>query len=211
MRRDRRGVAIVVVLGLISIALALSYTMMRAQGTTLKIQENSRRQADARQAAQSGLAAGLGQLHRSDWKGVGTTLTGRLNDSESYTVEYSAGDGRLSPTHAEFADLPYRVTLKVTGYATAFDGGATSTHRIVAVARLVPTALSATSPDWSHMQQFTVYQWTNANFTVDIPSHIEGAVWTQGPVRVSGTYPNTRAGALPLPRRPERHAPGGPS
>jgi hypothetical protein len=196
LRRDRRGVAIVVVLGLISIALALSYTMMRAQGTTLKIQQNSRRQADARQAAQSGLMAGLGQLHHSDWKGVGTTLTGRLNESESYTVEYTAGDWRLSPTHAEFADWPYRLTLKVTGYAMAEDGGATSTHRLLAVTRLVPTALSATPPDWSHMQQFTVYQWTNANFTVDIPSRIEGAVWTQGPVRVSGTYPNTRAARL---------------
>ena len=63
--------AIIVVLGLISIAMALSYTMMRTQGTTLKIQQNSRRRADARQAALSGLMAGLGHMHQANWTGVG--------------------------------------------------------------------------------------------------------------------------------------------
>jgi hypothetical protein len=188
--RRRRGVAIIVVLGLISIAMALSYTMMRAQGTTLKIQENSRRRADARQAALSGLMAGLGQMHQKDWSGVGSTLAGRLSETESYTVEYLTGDSRLTPTDPEFAEWPYRVTLVVTGFTTSQDGGATSTHRLRAVTRLNPKGLSATPPDWAHMQPYTVYQWTPAGFAVDVPARIEGPVWMQGPLALAQTYPN---------------------
>src|SRR5689334_8583536 len=120
---DRRGVAIIMVLGLLSIALALSYTMMRAQGTTLKVQENSHRRADARQAAMSGLMTGLRRMHKSDWPGADSTINGTLSANESFTVKYTTGDARLTPTHPEFAEWPYRVTLDVTGYATANDGG----------------------------------------------------------------------------------------
>jgi hypothetical protein len=190
-RPQRRGVAIIVVLGLISIAMALSYTMMRAQGTTLKIQQNSSRRFDARQAALSGLMAGLGHLHQADWTGVGSTLAGNLSASESYTVAYSPGDARLTSSHPEYAQWPYRLTLLVTGYATAADGGATSTHKIRAVARLVPKGLSAAPPDWSHMQQFTVYQWSADDFSVEVPSRIQGPVWMQGQLFLGEAYPST--------------------
>jgi hypothetical protein len=185
--------AIIVVLGLLSIALALSYTMMRTQGSTLKVQENSRRRADARQAAMSGLMTGLRRMHKSDWSGADSTITGQLNDRESFTVTYTTGDDRLTPTHAEYADWPYRVTLDVTGYTAADDGGAPATHKIRAVARLVPRALSAAPAYWSHMQSFTVYQWTAADFLMEVPARVVGPVWMQGPLRLSETYPSTYA------------------
>lgn len=190
-RSPRRGVAIIMVLGLISIAMALSYTMMRAQGTTLKIQQNSRRRADARQAAMSGLMAGLGHMHQADWSGVGGTLAGRLSETESYTVAYSAGDSRLTAADPDFADWPYRVTLLVTGFTTSEDGGATSTHQIRGVARFHPKGLSAAPPDWPHMQQYTVYQWSAADFAVDVPARIEGPVWMQGRLDLAENYPST--------------------
>ncbi len=193
-RRARRGMAIIVVLGLISIAMALSYTMMRTQGTTLKIQENSRRRADARQAALSGLMAAMGHLHQANWTGVDSTLAGKTSPYESYTVLYTTGDSRLTPSSPDYADWPYRLTLEVTGYATSQEGGAASTHKLRAVTRFVPKGLSAAPPDWSHMQQFTVYQWDDDKFSLDVPARIEGPVWMQGKLDLSHAYPSTSSG-----------------
>lgn len=187
----RRGIAVIVVLGLISIAMALSYTMMRSQATTLKIQENTQRRGDAREAAMSGLMAALGQMHQADWTGIGSTLAGRLSPSQTYTVLYTTGDPCLTPSHAEFSDWPWRVTLTVTGFAMGDKGGATSTHGLRAVARFVPKGLATTPPDWPQMRQFTVYQHDAADFVMNIPGRIEGPVWMQGELKQSESYPAT--------------------
>lgn len=192
-RHARRGVAVIVVLGLISIAMALSYTMLRSQATTLKIQENTQRRGDAREAAMSGLMAAMGHMHQADWTGIGSTLAGRLSPAQTYTVSYATGDPRLTPSHAEFNDWPWRVTLTVTGFATGDQGGVTSTHGLRAVVRFVPKGLSTTTPDWPQMRQFTVYQHDVADFVMNIPGRIEGPVWMQGKLEQSESYPATHS------------------
>ena len=190
-RLNRRGVTIVVVLGLISITLALSYAMMRAQGTAIQIQRNSDRLADARQAAVSGLMVALRKMHQSDWQGVDSTLTGQLAAGQSYTVSYTTGDPALTAAHPELADWPYRVTLLSTGYSTGGDGSSSvSMHRVRAVVRLAPRQLGAAPPDWPHMQQHTVYQWTADDFSVELPCRIEGPVWMQGRLELCESYPS---------------------
>ena len=62
----RSGFAVVIVLALLSVTLALSYSMMRVQSTTNQIQQNMSRQSDARQAALSGLSAGIRQMYDAD-------------------------------------------------------------------------------------------------------------------------------------------------
>ena len=53
----RRGIAVVLVLGLLAITLAISYATLRGQGVTAQLVQNNSRALDARVAAQSGLAA----------------------------------------------------------------------------------------------------------------------------------------------------------
>ena len=60
--RRRRGVAIVLVLGLVSIALAMAYALLRSQSLNVLMQGNGNLRNEAREAALSGLAAGLQQM-----------------------------------------------------------------------------------------------------------------------------------------------------
>ncbi len=55
----RRGIAVVLVLGLLAVTLAVSYATLRGQGTTTQLAWNNSRALDASEAARSGLAAAL--------------------------------------------------------------------------------------------------------------------------------------------------------
>jgi hypothetical protein len=61
---------VIVVLGVISITLALSYAMLRSQVTSVQIQSNLDRRNAARQAAYAGVSAALRAMHQSSWGGV---------------------------------------------------------------------------------------------------------------------------------------------
>ena len=86
LKPRRRGMAIVMVLGLLAITMAMSYSMMRSQATNAQIQYNSTRVGHARQAALAGLSTGLRKMHQDDWAGVDSQLTGWLSSTESYSV-----------------------------------------------------------------------------------------------------------------------------
>ena len=189
---SRRGMTIVVVLGLISIALALSYALMRSQGTAQQVRSNSGRRNGAREAALSGMAAALRKMHQSDWGGVDTTFAGTLSPTQSYTVSFATGDATLSIADPAAAEWPYRVTLVATGSAwdPSNSSAAPSTHKVRAVVRLVPRQLSATPPDWVAMQGYTVYQHRSGPFEIDVPGRVEGRVWIQGTIALSGSYPD---------------------
>src|SRR5438552_3178588 len=73
-RRRRRGVSLLLVLGLVAIALATSYALLRTQATSMQLQGNAGRQVDARQAAFAGLSAALRRMHEPDWGGVAVPL-----------------------------------------------------------------------------------------------------------------------------------------
>lgn len=190
-RHARRGVATLVVLLLISVALAISYATMRSQATVVEIQHNSGLARDARQAAITGLTVALKKMHDADWAGVDSTLSASLGRGQGYSVTYTAGDPSLSEGDSDYADLPYRVTVLSTGYAA--DPGEPSRrtkHEARAVVRLVPRNLPVEPSDWWKMQQYVVYQFRQDGFDMDLPCQIAGPVRVQGPLRFALHYPN---------------------
>jgi hypothetical protein len=188
----RRGITIVVALALMSVSLALSYAVLRSQALATQVQSNGNLQARARAAAWTGFAAGLRAMHQSDWTGVNSSTTGRLNTSDSYSVSWTTGDASLTPSNAAYADFPYRVTVTVSGMSIdPLHSGVRATRQIVAVVRLSPRQLMTEPPDWATMRQFTLYQWSSGPaFNVDLPCRVQGALWLQAHLQIGPTYPN---------------------
>ena len=189
--RVRRGSSVVVVLGLLSVALALSYAILRAQGTAVQIHKNSSRRGNARQAAETGMAVALAAMHGGSWGGADSTLTGSLSATETYSVTFVTGDASLSMASADYAEWPYRVTVTSTGYADSAElPGTPSTHVIRAVLRLAPRQLGATPSNWPSTLPYTVYQTNNDLFVVELPCRIEGPTRLQGVLHLAEDAPN---------------------
>lgn len=185
---------VVLALAVISIALALSYSVMRSQAMALRIEHNSQLGLLARQSALTGLAIGWRKMHQSDWPGVNGTIAGKISSSESYSVVYRSGDPQLSPGSAEDTDWPYRVSLLVTGTAAdPVQPGVQTTCRLVAVARLVPRQLAPEPAAWPDMQHYTVYQWASDDFSLELPCRLEGPVRLQGRLLLAQAYPEPSA------------------
>lgn len=175
------------VLLLLSLTLGLSYAAMRSLSTVGMIQRNSDRRASARQAAITGLSMALKKMHRSDWAGVDTSLSGSLGTNESFLVTYATGDPRIN---AGDPDQPYRVTLLSTGYAADPNQPASiAIYRARAVVRLIPRKLADEPADWSNMLNYTVFQWTFGSFTMTVPARIEGPVRIQATLNLDWNYP----------------------
>src|SRR5579871_2531730 len=176
----RRGISIVVVLGLIAVTMAASYALMRAESSTVRIQQNSNRQALARQAAMVGLSVALHNMEQSSWGGVGTTTTGTLDSQNSFSVTYTAGDSSLTSSSPSYSEYPYRVTLVSTG--TSVDPSnlqSKGTHKVQAVVRLVPRATASGPSDLATIANYTVYQTKNDDFEFQVPMHVQGKVRVQ--------------------------------
>lgn len=205
-RHDRRqGMATLVVLLLISIALALSYSIMRSQSTTAAIQRNSHLAIEARMAAMAGINVGLKRMHVWDennpsrrWGGVGTTLKMQLDSRTRFEVRYATGDPSLtvddpwlekdSPTLRSDRDdqdeFPYRVTLFATGIAVApGDSSREVRHKMRAVVRLVPRALGTNKPAGFDRivngvggNPYTLYQSSTGDCRINVPFRVKGRV-----------------------------------
>jgi hypothetical protein len=185
----RRGFTVLVVLALISITLALSYSIMRSQMTGIQIQSNSDRGNLARQAALAGLSAGLRSMRVSGWAGVGAPLSGSLSSTDSYTVSFTAGDASLTVGSVNYSDYPYRVTLVSTG--TSVDSAhatVSSTYKVQAVVRLVSRQLTAAPSNYATMLGYTLYEMNTGYNYVTVPCHIDGPVRLQGAVDVEDGY-----------------------
>ncbi|NIP85055.1 MAG: hypothetical protein GTO03_05625, partial [Planctomycetales bacterium] len=188
--RRRRGIAVVIVLGVISLALAISYAMLRTQTTTLVLQRNAGRRMAARQAAAAGLSAGLQKMHTNSWAGVGTVLNGQLSATDSYEVRFVAGDPTLTPADAAWLEYPYRVTLVSTGYsADPANPSLRASHRASAVVQLVRRQMSPVLAGFSDVQNHTLYQWQNEDVVVEMPFRAEGPVHLEGPLALYENYP----------------------
>ena len=186
----RRGISALLVLLLVSITLGLSYASIRSQHTAALIHRNSDRQAAARQAAMTGMTLALKQMHTNAWAGVDTTFSGRLSSRQRFEVTFTTGDPTLSVTDPDYEELPYRVTLRATGFAA--DPGQTSAeaaHRVEAVVRLVPRALADEPSDWADMAKHTLYQWAGGSFEVNVPVRIEGPARCQFRLDLGTGYP----------------------
>lgn len=192
-RPRRRGMTVILILGLLTITIALSYAMLRTQATSQQIQTNLNRRNDARQAAHTGLTVALRRMHEPNWAGVNVPVLGYYQDGNRYVVYYvvfETGDANLSPTDPDYDKFPYRVTLKSTGWVvTPPHSGINSMHTATAVVELVPRALSSQPANWASLQNHTVHQWANRPLTCQTPIRIEGPAALQGPISLCADYP----------------------
>ncbi len=184
----RRGMAIVIVLALISMTVAVSYALIRTQFTSLAIEENAGRSQQARDAAWAGVGHALKQLHSSSWAGTGTSETKSLGNRVSFSVSYTAGDASLAAGSPEY---PYRVTVDVTGrVASSVTGVPDTTFQYRLVLQLVPRQLSAEPDGWQGMSSRTLTQWDGASdLLLEVPARIEGTAAVQGQLQFFQSYP----------------------
>jgi hypothetical protein len=177
---------------MLSIALAVAYSITRTQSVQIRLQSNTNLQAGAQQVALSGMAAGMRSMNESTWGGITSTVSGTLGAAQSFTVSYQTGDPNLSSSDP---DWPYRVTLVSTG--TAVDPAhptVTASHRILAVVHLLPRQLANEPASWATMLQYTVYQYTAASFDIELPGRVVGPVYVQGQLTVGKDYPPATSG-----------------
>ncbi|HZZ29279.1 MAG TPA: hypothetical protein VFE46_14875, partial [Pirellulales bacterium] len=185
----RRGISVVVVLGLIAITMAMSYGLMRSQSTTLRIQQNASRQDLARQDAMVGLSVAIHNMEQSSWGGVGTTISGTLSSHDSYSVTYTAGDSSLTSSSSNYSEYPYRLTLVSTG--TSIDPNNSqshATHKLQAVMRLIPRNTVSGPSDLATIPNYTLYQSKNDTFQFQVPVQVKGKVRVQGTVTLGSDY-----------------------
>ncbi|MBN2023934.1 MAG: hypothetical protein JW809_14215 [Pirellulales bacterium] len=155
--RSRRGMSAMLVLVLISVTLAVSYAVLRTQGTTQQIRQNADLQAAARQAALAGLSVALQKMHGdpNDWVGADASFSQSLGSEQGFTVEYATGDPLLSQTAPEY---PYRVTVTSTGYAQdPSDAARVVYHAARAVVQLIPREVIRWS-GWRDPIEVTTYR-----------------------------------------------------
>ncbi len=182
--------ALVVVLGVISIALALAYTSMRTQVTSLLVLTNEARQGAARQAAHAGMSSAMQKMHSDSWGGIGSTLSGTLNDTDSYEVTFATGDDSLSPTDPDWHEFPYRVTIHSTGFsADPANPSVRAKHQVRAVTQLVRRKLADPPDHWPAIQQRSVVQWSSQPVYAEMPFRVSGRSFLQGPLRLFDDYP----------------------
>ena len=186
---SRRGIALILVLGMLAITVAVSYAMMRAQVQTTLLQNNSQTNVLARQAAEAGLTRAIRKMSMDgEWGGVGTTMTGSVDSQSSYSVTYTAGDASLLVGDPNYSEYPFRVTVVSTGTAlNSGDATRPTTYTMSAVLQLVRRALntSAIPSRWSTMNGYTCYQWNASLVAYD--EYIDAPIQFQGPVCFLGS------------------------
>lgn len=191
--RTRGGFTILLVLALISMTLSVSYSLLRTQAASTGVSNNGKTQVGARQAALTGLSAGMRRMSQTNWSGVGTTITGNLSGSDSYSVSYTAGDATLPTTGTAAAENPFRVTVVSTGYSVdPSSSSVTTTYKVEAVLKLVPRALAANPSAWSSMLPYVFYQTGNNALSIELPLRISGTQrWQGGLTSFLAAYPTS--------------------
>lgn len=191
-RQTRRGLSLVVVMGLLAITLAVTYSLLRTEVNSMQMLGHVDRRDEARQAAYVGLSAALRRMHQTSWSGVTSTVTGSLSTRESYSVTFSTGDSRLVAGSSSDEKWPYRVTLISVGKSVdPANSSLEATHTARAIVELVPRAVANLPSSWaSRVQPFVLTQWGNRNVVVDLPTRIRGAAHLQGTLRLAEDYPN---------------------
>ncbi|NLE38402.1 MAG: hypothetical protein GX621_10295 [Pirellulaceae bacterium] len=183
--------SVLIVILLVSVAMMVSYAVLRDQSTSAHIQSNADNLVSARQAAMTGLTYGVRAMHSQDWTGVDTTASRSLGAYERFTVSFTAGDASLGPGSPQYGDIPYRVTIHSIGEADDPRGtGRTTSYTVHAVMRLIPRELSNRPTDWSKMEGYTVYQTKREATDLNFPFQIAGKVRFQGRVNLGLNYPD---------------------
>ncbi len=192
----RRGVAVLLVLGMLAMTLALSYASLRSQATVAQLANNVGRGEAARLAAESGIYTALHRMSEGAWAGLEppfNTFSANLTDNEWYEVSLLTGDGPLPATDPLYnpGEFAYRVTITSKGYAS--DPGQPAVqaiHTIEAIVQLARRRLLAEPAGWSDLEPLTVHQWaSNGSNVTQFPVRFEGPVKFLGPLNLSPSYP----------------------
>jgi hypothetical protein len=193
-RHRPRGIAVVMVLGLLAITLAISYATLRGQGTTSQLAHNNSRALDARVAAQSGLAVALRKISENSWGGIGSTLNSNVTDHSWYQVSFTTGDEKLLSGNPQYGELPFRVTIDSVGYASdPLNPVVRSQHKSRCVVQLLRKKIESEPAIWNTLSGHTVYQYSAQDAYVQFPVRIEGAATLHGRLRFCTEYPNNNS------------------
>jgi hypothetical protein len=198
-RHRPRGIAVVMVLGLLAITLAISYATLRGQGTTSQLAHNNARALQARVAAQSGLAVAVRKISENSWGGIASTLTSNVTDHSWYQVRFETGDVRLATTVLTLPtsdprriEYPFQVTIDSVGYASdPLNPAVRSEHKCRCVVRLLRKKLVAPPSFWDPMTDITVFQYSAQDAYVQFPVRISGSARLHGRLRFCTEYPNS--------------------
>lgn len=198
LRRKRRGVAVLLVLGILAMTLALAYVMVRSQSESLSLQENMGRADMARIAAQTGTAAALRQMHESTWGGVNSSIAGRVDSNTTYTVSYVVGDSGLATSDPLYSEYPFRVTITSQGTsASPSNSSIKSTYTIRTIVQLARRALNTGTSHyaWDDLQNNTIYQWGSETIDFHFPFKSSGNVILFGTLQFCSDYPSNSTAA----------------
>ena len=181
-----RGVAIVLVLGVISITLAMAYALLRTQALNVLIQGNGIRERSP-PGGLPVLAAGLQSMSTTGWSGVNTTSTATLSSTDSYSVTFTAGDSSLT---TQDPNQPYRVTITSTGYSSSslLQQSQQASYQVKAVVALSPRQLGTQPTSWSSISQHSLYQIGTGAVTIDPPCQMTSTVHLQGSLSIGTDY-----------------------
>ncbi len=186
-RSQRRGMAVLLVMVILSVTLATAYAVIYSESQSLQIQQNSSSRAQARQAALTGLSVALRKMHQSSWSGVGTDLEASLSSTDRYEVAYTHGDASLTEDHPDYDRYPLRVTIRSTGYSTS--GANEAEHVAQAVVELVPRNLASEPSCWSEL----VPQLNLSTGIIDVSitpptldQYASGSCFLNPPIRIEG-------------------------
>ncbi len=188
----RRGMAVLLVLGVLAITLAVCYATLRGQGTTAQLARNNSRSLQAREAAKSGLAAALRKMSESTWGGVNVPLNSNVTPDSWYEVAFTTGDAALTAADPKFGEFPYRVTIDSIGYASdPSDPSVRAIHHCRCIVQLVRKAIAAEPASMSRLTGSTVYQWGNRSVYLQEPVRVNGRTTILGRIYLSTEYPLT--------------------
>jgi hypothetical protein len=213
--RSQRGMAVLLVLVILSISLALAYGVMRVQMSAEQVQSNSIRRGDARQAAQSAMSIAMRQMSLPTWVGVGQTISGSLSTTDRYEVSFATGDPdlllKLDPagtlTAATVTDAivgsssdaeevlryPYRVTVTAKGFSRNPGTGAEASHVLRAVFELMPQKMPDPPSNWTKVTEtarnYAVYQRDDRKVPLHMPLQVRGNMRLHGELELNNDYP----------------------
>src|SRR5262245_1398216 len=187
-----RGIAVVMVLGLLAITIAISYATLRGQGTTTQLARNGSRSLEARAAARSGIAAALRAMSENAWGGVSTTLSSNVTDNSRYVVTFRTGDDKLTDTDPSYGEWPFRVTIDSVGTASdPLNNAIQSQYKSRCIVQLLRKNMVAEPNGWSTIITQNVYQFSNLDAYVQFPVRINGNVTLMGKLKFCTDYPDT--------------------
>lgn len=186
IRIKQRGFSVIAVMAILSVAVVMTYAMLQAQVMSVQISRNTTRTAAALQAAETGVAMAIRQMHQTaEWGGVSTVYNQTLNATDSFSATYSAGDLDLTDTDDDWEMYPYRVTIDVEGRSTdSMVANNIAVANIRAVVQLVPREMPDELTGWEDVLDYTVYQTEAEEAVVELPCRIEGPVRFQAELSI---------------------------